>query len=115
MSQSFGEQVNNLIIGSDSKIFDFPMMDLFTKMMIAYIVMLCVRSKFGELSSKAPALSSNMCGADELEIMIPNLFYQVHIGIISLREESMAMYSALVVESATCVCSLKALETGQLA
>ena len=50
LSQGFGEQVSNLIIGADSENFDFPMMDMdmFTKMMITYIGMLCVKSKFEE-------------------------------------------------------------------
>ena len=34
LSQGFGEQIVNLIIGADRENLDFPMMDMFTKMMI---------------------------------------------------------------------------------
>ena len=57
LNQGFGEDISNLIISADRDNFDCPMMDAFTKMMIAYINMLCVRSEFGEPCK--PALSSN--------------------------------------------------------
>ena len=48
LDQGFGEQASNWIIHADRKIFDYPMMDMFTRMMIAYIDMLFARSKFGK-------------------------------------------------------------------
>ena len=60
LSQGFGEQVSNLNISANEENFNFSMMDMFMKMVIAYIDLLCARAELGSLpSSKAPALSSN--------------------------------------------------------
>ena len=48
LSQGFGEQASNLIIGAERGDFDLAIMNMVTKMMIAYIDMLCVRFDYGE-------------------------------------------------------------------
>ena len=48
LSQGFGEEVSNVIISAAGKNFNLPMMDIFTKMVIAYIDMLCARAELGE-------------------------------------------------------------------
>ena len=47
LSQAFDEQVSNLIMDTDRENFEFSMMVMFMKMIIAYIDMICTRSKFG--------------------------------------------------------------------
>ena len=49
-SQGFGEQISNMISGADGENFNLPMMDMFIKMMIAYIDMLCSRAELGDPS-----------------------------------------------------------------
>ena len=84
LSQGFDEQISNLIITADVENLNLPMIDMFTKMMIGLIDMLCVRAELGRLaSSKAPALSFTelmRCITDNLDIMIPDLCHQVHAG-----------------------------------
>ena len=48
LSQGFGEQISNLIIGADGENFNLPMTDMFTKMMITHVYMLCARAELGE-------------------------------------------------------------------
>ena len=48
LSQGFGEQISNLIIGADGENCNVLITRL-TKMMIAYIDMLCAMSELGEL------------------------------------------------------------------
>ena len=60
LGQGFGEQVSNLFIGVYREGFNLVMMEIFTKMMIAYIDILCPRDEFGVVASlQVPALSSN--------------------------------------------------------
>ena len=49
LNKGFSEQISNLIFCTDGEKFDFPMMDMFMKMMTVYINMLHASSKFGEL------------------------------------------------------------------
>ena len=83
-SQGFGE-VSNMIIGTDWENFNLPMLDMFTKMMIACIDMLCVRMELGELCKFQSTciilklLTEHMRFiTDNLEVMTPDLCYQVH-------------------------------------
>ena len=48
LSQGFGEQVSNLIIGANSENFNLPVMEKFTKMMIQYIDMLWAWAELGD-------------------------------------------------------------------
>ena len=48
LSQSFGEQISNLIIGAEGENFNLPMMNMFMKIMIAYTDMLCMKAEIGE-------------------------------------------------------------------
>ena len=75
LSQCFGEQVSNLIIGADREKFNLPMTDVFMNMMTAYVDMLCLRSTCIILKH----LTEHMrCITNDLEVMIPDLCYQVH-------------------------------------
>lgn len=49
-SQEFDEPDSYLIIGANREDSDFTMMDMFMKMIIRYIDMLCARLEFGEPS-----------------------------------------------------------------
>ena len=63
------------------------MMDMFMKMMIAYIDMLCKRAEHGEpfkFWNTCIILKHHKehtrCITDDLEVVIPDLWYQVHDG-----------------------------------
>ena len=51
LSQGFGEQISNLIIGADGKNFNLPMMDMFTKMMVAYMIYFVQEQSLGSFAS----------------------------------------------------------------
>ena len=69
LSQGFGEQISNLIIGAGKF---WSLSDMFTKMMITHLYALC--------KGRALRAIQFLKHTDDLEVMIPDLCYQVHDG-----------------------------------
>ena len=122
LHQGFGEQVSNLILVLMVKILIVPWWTCSQKLWWHTLTCFMSGQSLGSFSScKASALSSNTLqntwGASQITLKLWFLISATRsmVGITSLREDDITIYSALVLESATCVRHLEVQEKGQLA
>ncbi len=95
---------------------------MFTKVMVADINMLGAwteswkpgKFKCARIVLKDLVIYVRLC-IDDVKFTLPHFLDKFMSGMTSQRAIDMAMYSALVVESATCDCNLEAKMTGQAA
>jgi hypothetical protein len=108
LCQRFGENISNLILGINREDFDESLLHMFTKIMVTHIDVLGPRVKLGKPCQfkGARVVFKNLAinirlGAKNLEILLHHFLQQPHDRNDVLRACDIAMYSALVVESAT--------------
>jgi hypothetical protein len=115
LRKGFSKGVRDLILGSYLEDLDKPVPYVFAKVMVTYVDVLGTRVKLWNpceiqctgIVFKNLAIYVGL-GTDNLKILLASFLNQKHIGSMSRSDCNMAMYSASVVDKATCVCNLDA-------